>query len=143
MNIFNMVKEAVSTREAAEYYGLKINRNGMCCCLFHNDRHPSMKVDKGFYCFSCGEKGDVIHFIEKLYGISQYDAAKKLVEDFQIQTENKALKINPTKRKIEKINPYQITQKFEKWEKYCIRVLSEYLHLLKNWKKQYDIVNIG
>lgn len=58
MNIFQQVKENVSTRQAAEVYGLKINRNGMACCPFHHDRHPSMKVDKVFYCFACGEKGD-------------------------------------------------------------------------------------
>lgn len=46
MNIFQTVKENVTARQAAEQYGLKINRNGMICCPFHDDRHPSMKVDK-------------------------------------------------------------------------------------------------
>lgn len=65
MNIFQKIKESVTARQAAEMYGLKVNRNGMVCCPFHNDKHPSMKVDKGFYCFACGAKGDVIHFVEK------------------------------------------------------------------------------
>ena len=48
MNIFQVVKENVTARQAAEQYGLKVNKNGMVCCPFHDDRHPSMKVDKVF-----------------------------------------------------------------------------------------------
>ena len=59
MSIFQSVKESVTARQAAEQYGVKVNRNGMVCCPFHKDRHPSMKVEKGFYCFACGAKGDV------------------------------------------------------------------------------------
>lgn len=49
MSIFQSVKEFVTARQAAEQYGVKVNRNGMVCCPFHKDRHPSMKVEKGFY----------------------------------------------------------------------------------------------
>ena len=45
MSIFQTVKENVTARQAAEQYGLRISRNGMICCPFHDDRHPSMKVD--------------------------------------------------------------------------------------------------
>ena len=41
MNMFQEIKDAVSAREAASFYGLKTSRNGMCCCPFHDDRHPS------------------------------------------------------------------------------------------------------
>lgn len=43
MNIFQTVKENVTARQAAEQYGLKVNKNGMVCCPFHDDRHPSRK----------------------------------------------------------------------------------------------------
>ena len=77
MNIFKQTKENITTRQAAEAYGLRVNRNGMTCCPFHNDKHPSMKVDKNFYCFACGAKGDVIHFVEQFFGVSPYEAAKQ------------------------------------------------------------------
>ena len=51
MGIFDTIHNNVTTRQVAEYYGLKVNRNGMACCPFHNDRHPSMKVDRRFHCF--------------------------------------------------------------------------------------------
>ena len=61
MNLFEIVKYGVSCREAAERYGMEVNRYGMALCPFHNDRHPSLYVaDDHYYCFACGEHGDVI-----------------------------------------------------------------------------------
>ena len=50
MNIFQKVKERVTARQVAEKYGLKVRQNGMACCPFHNDKHPSMKIDRNYYC---------------------------------------------------------------------------------------------
>ena len=82
MNIFQEIKTFVSAGKAAEQYGIKINRNKMACCPFHDDRHPSMKIDQNYFCFACGAKGDVIDFTARLFGISQFDAARKLIGDF-------------------------------------------------------------
>ena len=40
MNLFETVKNNVSLREAAQAYGLEVNRHGKALCPFHNDRHP-------------------------------------------------------------------------------------------------------
>lgn len=130
MNIFQVVKENVTARQAAEQYGLKVNKNGMVCCPFHDDRHPSMKVDKGFCCFACGAKGDVITFVADFFHLAPLEAVKKLAEDFQIPvfTDN-AKKRNASKKQTEK--------KFEEWERESIRILSDYLHLLEEWKIRY------
>ena len=81
LGIYSQIKNQVSTREVAEHYGIKVNRAGMACCPFHPDKTPSMKVDKNFVCFGCQEKGDVIRFASKLFGLPPYDAAGKLIED--------------------------------------------------------------
>ena len=86
MNIFQEIKTFVSAGKAAEQYGIKINRNKMACCPFHDDRHPSMKIDQNYFCFACGAKGDVIDFTARLFGISQFDAARKLIGDFDFQS---------------------------------------------------------
>ena len=83
--LFKQIKSQVTTRQAAEYYGLTVKHNGMTHCIFHNDRHPSMKVDKRFFCFSCHATGDVIDFTARLFGLSPYEAAKKLASDFGIR----------------------------------------------------------
>lgn len=93
MNVFDAVKQSVTTRQAAEmYYGLKIRRNNMASCPFHNDRTPSMKVDKRFHCFGCGADGDVIDFVSRLYGISGLEAAQKTASDFGISYDSKSVK---------------------------------------------------
>ena len=66
MNVFEAVKQSVSTRQAAEHYGVRVGRNGMCVCPFHDDKNPSMKVDRRFHCFGCQADGDVIDFVSRL-----------------------------------------------------------------------------
>ena len=82
MTLFEQVKGCVTARQTAEHYGIKVKENGMACCPFHKDRHPSMKADKIYHCFACGVGGDAIDFTARLFGISQYEAAKKMIEDF-------------------------------------------------------------
>ena len=83
--LFRTVKAAVTARQAAEAYGLKINRAGMACCPFHQDKTPSMKLnDNYYYCFGCQKSGDVIDLVAHLFGLSLGDAAKKLAYDFGI-----------------------------------------------------------
>ena len=87
MNVFEAVKQSVTTRQAASFYGIRVGRNGMVCCPFHNDRTPSMKVDSRFYCFGCGASGDVIDFAALLHGLGKREAAVRLAEDFGVSYE--------------------------------------------------------
>ena len=85
MRIFEIIKENVNLREAAELYGIDVNRYGKALCPFHNDRHPRLHVaDDHYYCFVCGEHGDVIAFVGRLFQLSPYDAARKLIADFHL-----------------------------------------------------------
>ena len=83
MTIYETIKAAISVKQAAEHYGLKVSHNGMACCPFHNDRHPSLKLNEDyFFCFGCGAKGDVIDLAARLFDLSSYEAAQKLAADF-------------------------------------------------------------
>lgn len=83
LNLYETVKASVRVPEAAERYGLDVGRSGMMRCVFHDDRHPSMKLnEEHFYCFGCGEHGDVIDLTARLFGLSSREAAKKLAYDF-------------------------------------------------------------
>lgn len=83
MNVFEAVKQTVTTRQAAESYGIRVNRAGKAKCPFHNDRTPSMKVDKRFHCFGCGADGDVIDFAAQLYGLDGKSAAENWLRTFK------------------------------------------------------------
>ncbi len=85
MNLFETVKENVSMRQAAEFCGIDINRGSMCCCPFHNDDFPSMKLyDDHYYCFGCGEHGDTIDLVSKLFSVSPKEADERLVQELGI-----------------------------------------------------------
>lgn len=47
MPIFKEIKEHLTTRQIAEYYGLRVGRNGMVCCPFHDDKHPVTRQIEG------------------------------------------------------------------------------------------------
>ena len=126
-NVFEAVKQSVSTRDAAAFYGIEVKRNGMACCPFHDDKNPSMKVDQRFHCFGCGEDGDVIDFTAKLFDLSPKEATEKLAQDFGLIYDSQA---PPRRRYVRQKNE---AQKFREDRQRCYRVLSDYYHLLKKW----------
>ena len=131
MSIFEAVKQSVTTRQAAERYGIRVERNGMCRCLFHEDKTPSMKLDRRYYCFGCGATGDVIDFVSRLRGIGSKEAAILLAQDFAIPYEDSAGKTNrPRQQNTDE-------QNYQHMERYCSRVLLDYYQLLCRWKEDY------
>lgn len=132
MNLFEVVKQSVTVIQAAEHYGLQVGKNGMTCCPFHDDRHPSMKLNKSyFYCFGCGATGDVIDFVARLFGLSSYEAAQKLAYDFGIDPDHP-----PTAMAMRKPS-YPLVKAFRQEELYCHQVLCDYLHLLEHWRQAF------
>ena len=96
VTIYETIKAAISVKQAAEHYGLNVNRNGMACCPFHNDRQPSLK----------------------------------LASDFGLDPKPPtAVAMVKPKR------PY--IRQFREDEIRCFRVLTDYLHLLEDWKVRY------
>ena len=131
-SVFEVVKQSVTVREAAELYGIAVGRGGMACCPFHDDRHPSMKVDARFHCFGCGADGDVIDFTARLYDLSPKEAAEKLAQDFGLSYDNKA---PPRRSYVRQKSEAQVRK--EKRE-HGWRVLTDYYHLLRKWEADYS-----
>ena len=128
MRVFETIKAAVTPMQAAEHYGLRGLPNGMTCCPFHEDRHPSLKLNEDyFFCFGCGASGDVIDFTARLFGISLKDAAEKLAADFSI---------NPRPPEQSEI-PNCHAEPTRDRERLCICVLREYLRHLCIWQLRY------
>ena len=71
-NIVDVIKEYISLDDKYK-----------AVCPFHDDHAPSFSVhpEKQIYkCFSCGESGNVITFVQRYEGISFVDALKKLAD---------------------------------------------------------------
>ena len=133
MRIFEIVKENVNLREAAELYGIDVNKYGKALCPFHNDRHPSLYVaDDHYHCFACGEHGDVIDFVSKLFHLSLYDAVQKLAADFHLTPDKppSAAALHAKRIRTE-------AQQLRENERLCFSILSDYAHVLRDWKVRY------
>ena len=131
-SVFEVVKQSVTAREAAELYGIAVGRGGMACCPFHDDRHPSMKVDTRFHCFGCGADGDVIDFTARFYDLSPKEAAEKLAQDFGLSYDSKA----PPRRSY--VRQKSEAQMRKEKREHGWRVLTGYYHLLRKWEADYS-----
>ena len=119
---------------AGNYVNLiRRGRHYVCNCPFHSEKSPSCTIfpeTQSFYCFGCGAHGDVINLAARLFGLSGYDAAKKLAYDFWIDPDKP-----PAAAALRKPQ-YPLAKTFQKETLHCQRVLCDYLHLLERWKVQ-------
>lgn len=136
MNLFTEIKAAVSVKEAAIFYGVKISRNGMTCCPFHPDKHPSMKLDNRFHCFGCGADGDVINFVERILGLSPLDAARKLIADFHLNIVIREASPPASSKPNKYHNEQELLRAFRLYKRDALFYLCKYHCLLHNAIKE-------
>lgn len=100
------VKELVRLTDVLARYNLTPSRAGFLHCPFHSgDRDASLKIypaTDSWYCFGCGEGGDVINFVAKMERCSFKEALKKLNIDFDLGLEEKQSLRNVRQRKQER-----------------------------------------
>ena len=133
MSLFQKIKSAITVPQAAKVYGMEPDRRSMVCCPFHSDNTPSMKLnDTYYYCFGCGATGDVIDLTAKLFSLNPRQAAEKLVHDFGLDPDKppaNAIALPLPKRGLTDEQRADIA--------YCLRVLTDYLYLLHDWRERY------
>ena len=81
-NIVDVISGYTSLRKRGTTY------SGLC--PFHQEKTPSFSVsaDKGlYYCFGCGEGGDVVRFLERMENLSFSEVVEQLGERFGIPVE--------------------------------------------------------
>lgn len=77
-------------------------------CPFHKDSHPSLQINDHkqiFKCFSCGEAGDVITFIQKYKNISFIESLKEAGSFLGISLEETVF-LSPYFKELEKISDF-------------------------------------
>ena len=133
MSLFQKIKSAITVPQAAKVYGMEPDRRSMVCCPFHSDNTPSMKLnDTYYYCFGCGATGVVIDLTAKLFSLNPRQAAEKLVHDFGLDPDKQpanAIALPLPKR--------GLTDEQRADVAYCLRVLTDYLYLLHDWRERY------
>lgn len=82
-----IIRSVVPMTDLAERYGVTVRR-GMCCCPFHGERHPSMKLYKdGYHCFACGAHGDAISWVMHFDSVGFVEACERLCGWYGINAE--------------------------------------------------------
>lgn len=85
-DLARQIKERLTIRAVAEYYGFTPNRAGFIQCPFHaGDHTASLKLydgDDGWHCFGCNKGGSVIDFVMELFDINFRQACVRLNGDF-------------------------------------------------------------
>ena len=89
-------------------------------------------MDDHYYCFACGAHGDVIDFAASFFDLPLYEAAQRLTADFGIDTDSP-----PTKEVLKKRRQQTEAQQLMENERLCFSVLSDYAHVLRDWKVRY------
>lgn len=81
------IKETYSMRDILSRYGIQPNRAGFICCPFHKEKTASMKIyPDSYYCFGCGEHGDVFDFVQKMDNLSFREAFLDLGGTYEKET---------------------------------------------------------
>lgn len=112
------IKQTYSMMDIVGRYGLRPNREGFICCPFHKEKTASFKIYKdSFYCFGCGESGDIFKFVMLMDGVSFKDAFIRLGGHYDhAETKNDArhrtrdILIAEQKRQKERIKLLQMQQ---------------------------------
>lgn len=140
-DVFTAVKHSVTARQVAELYGVQANSHGMACCPFHDDTHPSMKLDERYYCFGCHASGDAIDFVSNLFQIGKREAALKIAEDFKIAYDPKkrlrrGRPITPEQRKEWEMR--QLQKDFHEWRGKALSNLNGDYRILTERTKRFE-----
>ena len=89
MNLFSYIKNQIPILDLAGSY-TKLAKAGLYwkgCCPIHNEKTGSFTVSPHkeiFYCFGCNEGGDVITLVAKMENCNPIEAAKLLIERYQL-----------------------------------------------------------
>ncbi len=91
--------------EAVEAAGVKLRGRGRVrqgVCPFHEEAEPSFTVygdTERFWCFGCGEGGDVLDFVQRMEGLSLPEAIQRLDVGGQRPVSETAPRPVPTRRR--------------------------------------------
>lgn len=129
-NIIQAVTNAVHLKEVITFYSDAEFKRNSCLCMFHEEKTPSFGIyEKNgkelWHCFGCTTGGDAVSWVAKYFNLRQFEACKKLNEDFRL-----GLKIGG---RLSKADKERIRQQQRQHE-----IETEW----QNWQRQHELSEI-
>jgi hypothetical protein len=164
---YDYVKEQVDGFEYISRFTSQLKKvgevyRGLCPFPFHNEKTGSFTVypvgfndpkegpqeHASFYCFGCGNGGDVIQFKKLMEDFdSRYQALKALAAEFEIDIEDKEVQQNHMKDQLEKMKqPKQQILTLQEINMVCSSICRNYLTWVKEnypeiYKAESEIID--
>jgi DNA primase len=127
------IRESLSMKQVAGYYGFIPDRSGFISCPFHAEKTASCKVyegSRGFSCFGCGKHGSVLDFVMNLFEINFSQALLRLNNDF-------GLNLTSERPDNKSIKEYKKKQREKQKHEFFMKLVQEWWVL--EFKKNYRI----
>ena len=140
-----VIKASVPAVRAAEALGLTPDRHGRCRCVWHEDRHPSMKLydgDKGCYCFACHNGGDVVDLVMQANRMTMKEAVAWFDDTFSLGLSEDT----PAKQRARKAAQKSAEQRkaARRWqEEYSARIAADRQEVLKLLTLAEDAIDLN
>ncbi len=120
--LFKEANDLLDIHEVARYLGLEEKR-GYINCPFHREKTGSLKLySHNYYCFGCGASGDSISLSAYVWGISQFEALKRLNDTYSLNLslggENNSILRKKTKAHQE--------SSYQEWYKQSLDLIAEF-----------------
>ena len=87
----------------------------MACCPFHKEKTPSFQIDPDkqlWHCFGCGEGGNIVGFVEKMYDMNFPEAMEFLADKANIQLKKTAGKTYSKSEKAKLMDACKLAAEF-------------------------------
>ncbi|SFH33393.1 DNA primase [Desulfotomaculum arcticum] len=90
INVFQLVKQLSIVEVINRYSIVELKQRGRrwtARCPLHNDHSPSFVVfpNGKWKCFGCGEHGDGVDLVAKIFNLELIEAARMIARDFNIE----------------------------------------------------------
>ena len=120
MDIYSIIRERVTAKDAAMAYGVQIGRGGRAVCPWHKDHHPDLNfyANGTCYCFACHNGGDATALVAQLFGLQMKDAAEKINADFNLGIDG-TTRIRRTGPSVQQLRKEREAKERKRWGELC------------------------
>ncbi len=132
-----LILSKLTMEQVLQFYAPRKISRKRCACPIHNGQNNNFVIySDSFYCWVCGQGGDLIKFVSLLFGLTYPDAMKRLDRDFRLGVYEKPT-LTQHRKNVQMVEEYR--RKQEEKQKTADEQFSQYLYNLKELDRYKDL----